>query len=323
MQAIYAKWVPSIKPLTDYILIWKIVVAFIIVLVLLLLWIARVRRLNRKIKVSKTEAQATNKILQALQSDLEQLVLKRTAELNSSGQKAPGAEANSSKNKVPGLVENPGNDYFFFQYDREGTFTYMSPSITNLLGYTEDEFMTHYHEYLTDNPINLKIDEYTKQSTQGMPHPPYQLEIYDAQRNIHWLEVKDTPVYDENGNCIGVDGFVHDITESRQTDEGLITLTCNEESSEQKSDQDEKNYKNPVKSSSAKQACPRCGDEKTRRSSARKGDGILRILFYNAYRCRECYYRFWVVNPVRLVLAGAMILIIAIFVGVLPFSSSE
>ena len=116
---------------------------------------------------------------------------------------------------------------------------------------------------------------------------------------------------------------MHDITESRQTDDGLITLTCNEESSEQKSDQDEKNYKNPAESSSVAQACPRCGDEKTRRSPSRKGDGILRILFCKAYRCRECYYRFWVVNPVRLVLFGAIILIIAIFIGGMPFSSSE
>jgi ABC-type amino acid transport substrate-binding protein len=46
MQAIYAKWVPSINPTTDYGPIWKIVAAFIIVLAILLLWIAQVRRQN-------------------------------------------------------------------------------------------------------------------------------------------------------------------------------------------------------------------------------------------------------------------------------------
>jgi diguanylate cyclase (GGDEF)-like protein/PAS domain S-box-containing protein len=217
MQNIYAKWVPSIKPSTDYGLIWKIVAAFIIVLALLLLWIARVRRQNRKIKRSKTEVQSTNKILQALQSDLEHLVLKRTAELN------------SSENKFRSLVENLRNEYFFYKYDRDGIFTYISPSITNILGYTADEFMTHYHEYLTDNPVNLKIDKHTKQCTQGMHNPPYQLEIYDAQKNIHWLEVKDTPVYDEYGECIGVDGLVHDITVRKQADDRLIRLSYYDE----------------------------------------------------------------------------------------------
>jgi diguanylate cyclase (GGDEF)-like protein/PAS domain S-box-containing protein len=217
MQAIYAKWVPNIKPSTDYILIWKIVAAFIIVLALLLLWIARVRRQNRKIKQSKTEVQATNKILQALQSDLENLVLKRTAELN------------STEHKFRSLVENLRNEYFFYQRDYDGIFTYISPSINNILGYTADRFITHYREYLTNNPLNLKIDEYTTQCTQGIPIPPYQLEIYDAQKNIHWLEVKDTPVYDEYGNCIGVDGFVHDITVRKQADDRLIRLSYYDE----------------------------------------------------------------------------------------------
>ncbi len=217
MQAIYAKWVPGIKSSTDYVLIWKIIAAFIIVLVSLLLWIALVRRQNRKIKQSETEVQATNKILQALQSDLEHLVLKRTAELN------------STEHKFRSLVENLGNEYFFYQRDYDGIFTYISPSINNILGYTPDKFMTHYREYLTENPLNLKIDEYTKECTQGTLHPPYQLEIYDAQKKIHWLEVKDTPVYDEYGNCIGVDGFVHDITVRKEADDRLIRLSYYDE----------------------------------------------------------------------------------------------
>ncbi|MFZ2311891.1 MAG: diguanylate cyclase [Methylobacter sp.] len=213
MQNIHAKWVPSIKHSTDHRLIWEIVAGFIIVLVLLLLWIARVRRQNRKIKLSKTEVQTTNKILQTLKSDLEHLVLKRTAELN------------SSEHKFRSLVENLRNEYFFDQRDCEGIFTYVSPSMTNILGYTVEEFMNHYHEHLTDNPVNLKIDEYPKRCIQDTPNSPFRLEIYNAQRKIHWLEVTDTPVYDEYGNCIGVDGIVHDITVRKQTDDRLIWLS--------------------------------------------------------------------------------------------------
>ena len=217
MQNIYAKWIPSVKPSTDYVLIWKIVAAFIVVLSLLLLWIARVRRQNRKIKLSKTQVQTTNKILLELQSDLEHLVVKRTAELN------------SSEHKFRNLVENLRNEYFFYQRDSEGTFTYISPSINNLLGYTADEFIDHYHEYLTDNTINLKIDKYPKRCTQGIPNLPYQLEVYDAQKKIHWLEVTDTPVYDEYDKCIGVDGIVHDITVRKQADDRLIWLSYYDE----------------------------------------------------------------------------------------------
>ncbi len=213
MQNIHAKWVPGIKPSIDYKLIWKIVAVFAVVLTLLLLWIVLVRRQNKKIKLSKSEVQTTNKILLALKDDLEYLIVKRTAELN------------SSEYKFRNLVENLRNEYFFYQRDHEGIFTYVSPSISHILGYTADEFMAHYHEYLTDNPINLKINEHAEPCTQSQHNSPYQLEIYSAQKEIHWLEVTDTPVYDESGNYTGIDGIVHDITLRKQADDRLRWLS--------------------------------------------------------------------------------------------------
>jgi diguanylate cyclase (GGDEF)-like protein/PAS domain S-box-containing protein len=213
MQNIHAKWVPSIKPSVDYTLIWGIVAGFVLIFIVLLLWIARVRRQNKKIKLSRAEVQTTNKILLELKEDLEHLVVKRTAELNSSEQ------------KFRSLVENLQNEYFFYQRDYEGVFTYISPSITHILGYSPDEFKAHYHDYLTDNPINLKIAEHAKPCTQDLDNSSYQLEIYSAYKNIHWLEVTDTPVYDESNNFIGVDGIVHDITLRKQADDRLLWLS--------------------------------------------------------------------------------------------------
>ncbi|MDD5460340.1 MAG: transporter substrate-binding domain-containing protein [Methylococcales bacterium] len=380
MQAIYEQWVPSIKnPLPEHELKWEIgAAAFTLVLFLLLLWIVRIHRLKKKIAPSKTDDEATAKILQALQGDLEHLVLKRTTELNSSEQKSRDTKPNSSTNEALGRVKNPGNEYFFFQHNREGTFTYMSPSITNMLGYNADEFMAHYREYLTDNPVNLKIDKLAEQYVQGSPNQPYQLEIYDAQKNIHWLEVKDTPVYDEYGNCIGFDGIVHDITEIRQTENNLAKLSNSSENStpepdhkdniaerrqadinvlkladddenlerqsyrnndsaepgqtevdlikfpdndegSEESDRGEKNAELSI----TPQICPRCGDENTRKSMIKKDDGILRILFFESYRCRECFYRFWVLNRLRLALFGAAILILSIILGGMPFFSDK
>jgi diguanylate cyclase (GGDEF)-like protein/PAS domain S-box-containing protein len=213
MQNIHAKWVPSIKPSVDYTLIWGIVVGFVLIFIVLLLWIARVRRQNKKIKLSRAEVQTTNKILLELKEDLEHLVVKRTAELNSSEQ------------KFRSLVENLQNEYFFYQRDYEGVFTYISPSINHILGYSSDEFKAHYQEYLTDNPINLKIAEHAKPCAQGLDNSSYQLEIYSAYKDIHWLEVTDTPVYDEYNNFIGVDGIVHDITLRKQADDRLLWLS--------------------------------------------------------------------------------------------------
>lgn len=60
--------------------------------------------------------------------------------------------------------------------------------------------------------------------------------------------------------------------------------------------------------------CPQCGRAAPRKSTLHASDGVLRVLFYYAYRCRACHFRFWqrsLLKPVWLV----GILGLAIFVG--------
>ena len=42
--------------------------------------------------------------------------------------------------------------------------------------------------------------------------------------------------------------------------------------------------------------CPQCGDGAVRGSKLHASDGLLRMLFYSARRCRACRYRFWQIN---------------------------
>lgn len=42
--------------------------------------------------------------------------------------------------------------------------------------------------------------------------------------------------------------------------------------------------------------CPQCGDGPVRGSKLHASDGLLRVLFYTARRCRACRYRFWQIN---------------------------
>jgi PAS domain S-box-containing protein len=117
--------------------------------------------------------------------------------------------------ETQGLPEYAVNEYVYYQHDCDGRFSYVSSSVTSLLGYSEIDFMANYRSYLTDNPVNKRIDEYNETCVQGQPSEPYEIEIYDSGQRIHWLEVMDTPVYDGQGHCIGVDGVMHDITAQR------------------------------------------------------------------------------------------------------------
>ena len=82
----------------------------------------------------------------------------------------------------------------------------------------------------------------------------------------------------------------------------------------QTSDPNQEKNKNWASSSMATRACPRCGNGKTRRSSTKTSDGLLSILFCKFYRCQGCRYRFWVLNPIRLVwFTGIIVLLVPIF----------
>ncbi|MGR9085741.1 MAG: diguanylate cyclase domain-containing protein [Gammaproteobacteria bacterium] len=235
INAIYSKWVaPVVSPIAQVsgdqapeqvpdrnavergLAFQKPSKTYLIAAILLLLLLL-IRNQNKKIKLANREAQNAIKTVQQLQSDLDRLIQNRSAELS------------TNENTFRSLIENQNSEYFFYKYDCNGTFIYVSPSVTLILGYTPDEFMCHYREYLTSNPANLKVNEYIEECTKGIPNPPYQIEIYDSQKRTHWLEVNDSPVYDEYGICIGVDGVMHEITARKQTADHLIWLSYYDE----------------------------------------------------------------------------------------------
>lgn len=81
----------------------------------------------------------------------------------------------------------------------------------------------------------------------------------------------------------------------------------------QKSDKNEEKNKNWAESSIAIQACPRCGNGKTRCSPARSRDSLFNSWFCKSYRCQTCRHRFWVARPLRLIIiAGILLLLIPV-----------
>ena len=126
-----------------------------------------------------------------------------------------------SEEKYSRLIENLQEDYFFYSHNTEGVFTYLSPAITNILGYTTEEFLTHYSEYLTDNPSNEKALKHTNLSIEGIKQPSYELEIYHKDGSMRTLKVQEVPVYDKSSKVIAVEGIAEDITKRRKTEEDL------------------------------------------------------------------------------------------------------
>jgi len=122
-----------------------------------------------------------------------------------------------SEQKYRRLVEALRGNYFFYTHDESGLFSYLSPSITNVLGYSQGEFGINFIKYLTQCNINKNVLRFIEQSRKGIRQPPYEIEIFHKNGNIHRLEITEEPILSRNGQVIAVEGIAHDITQRIKT----------------------------------------------------------------------------------------------------------
>ena len=158
-----------------------------------------------------TKAELISKI-KTLESRLKDTDARGTAE----------KELRKSEEKNRRLVESLQDHFFFYSHNTEGVFTYISPSIMSVLGYSQEEFLVHFSKYMTDNPGNEKVVKYTDLSLKGIKQPPYEVEIYNNNGSVRTLKVQEVPVFDEDKTVIAVEGIAEDITERKQIEEALL-----------------------------------------------------------------------------------------------------
>lgn len=127
-------------------------------------------------------------------------------------------ELRESEEKFRRLIEGLSARYFFYSHDTDGIFTYLSPSVEKVLGYSQKEFETHFSKYLTDSPLNDVVASHTQHSIQGIQQPPYELEIWHKDGRVRLLEVVESPLFSPQGEVIAVEGLAHDITERKQAE---------------------------------------------------------------------------------------------------------
>jgi PAS domain S-box-containing protein len=133
---------------------------------------------------------------------------KKLHELEEQNKKLQKSEANYKR-----LIEGLSGDYFIFRHDTNGVLTYVSPTVKETMGYNFEEFLSHpYNDFLTPDPINDKVEKYTNDALNGTPPPMYEIEVYAKDKTKKFLQISEHPLYDEDGNIIGVEGIAHNIT---------------------------------------------------------------------------------------------------------------
>ena len=130
-----------------------------------------------------------------------------------------------SETKYRCLVENIQGEYFIYSYDKQGVYSYVSPSVKSILGYEQADFLDHYSKYLVDSDLNQQAAEAIAQTLAGQSSD-YEMEVMTESGELHTLSVHENPVYDENGQLVtGAEGIARDITSSKKARLALEKLS--------------------------------------------------------------------------------------------------
>ncbi len=114
--------------------------------------------------------------------------------------------------------------------DMNMNFTYVSPSIKRIRGYTVEEALTHKLEEImplssyeiSTQTMAEELDLHFKGKKPPDKPRKVEIELYRKDGSKVWCEVEANFIYDSKGEPIGIIGVTRDVTERKQTLEQLL-----------------------------------------------------------------------------------------------------
>jgi PAS domain S-box-containing protein len=101
---------------------------------------------------------------------------------------------------------------FIYRHDTSGQITYVSPAVERITGFRPEEWLAHYSQHYTDNPVNRDGRTITEEMLRsGTGGPTYIIEVKHKDGCTVWLEINKQP-YIIDGKVAGLIGVARDIT---------------------------------------------------------------------------------------------------------------
>ncbi len=116
------------------------------------------------------------------------------------------------------LAENAQDVVFRYELSPTPGFSYVSPSIARITGYTPEE-------YYADPDLILKAVHPQDQALldrKSLFSGPIILRWIRKDGASIWIELRSTPIYDANINLVAIEGIARDVTERKQMEEQLL-----------------------------------------------------------------------------------------------------
>ncbi len=110
----------------------------------------------------------------------------------------------------------------FYSHTPDHVLTYLSPQVKDILGYTQEEAMNKWTDFVSDNPINKTGLQHTVNAIKtGKASPTYRLELLHKSGSKVWVEVREAPIV-KDGKTVAIVGALADITESKKHQDALV-----------------------------------------------------------------------------------------------------
>ncbi len=181
--------------------------------------------MNDKLKVvieerrkAEDEVRFLNVELEKLNLSLEQTVHNRTKDLESEIQEHQKTETalRESQNKYRNLVENINE--VIFSIDPSGVITYISPVVERITGLTPDELIGRpFTTFLCKEDIPTMSEAFLQVLSGNLQICEYRI---IKQNKSLWISISSSPILKE-GNIVGIQGVITDITERKCAEEAL------------------------------------------------------------------------------------------------------
>ncbi|MGJ8681277.1 sensor domain-containing protein [Paraglaciecola sp.] len=108
------------------------------------------------------------------------------------------------------LVDGLNRD-FVYSLSPDNRYQFVSTSVSNILGYKPDEFIANANSYLLTVPDNIR--QIRQRQSKGLKTPSYVQTLLSADNKEISIECNDSPVFDENGKLVAIEGIARDVTE--------------------------------------------------------------------------------------------------------------
>lgn len=127
-----------------------------------------------------------------------------------------------SEEKFRRLIERLPDTYFFFSCSPVGRFTYLSPSVANILGFEGTADLLGFEHILTSDSLNSDGQKALELTLHGKKQNAFPLEVTHRDGTVRILEILAIPLFDSQEQVILVEGIARDITAQNQAERQLI-----------------------------------------------------------------------------------------------------